>query len=225
MKNIEIASKKIQLFESNVAGSPLVILHTVHGEGADVYAAVKNLTDADFSFAAIDVLNWDDEMSPWAIPALFKGDTPCTGGADKYLETLIENILPEILKNLDATPKFITLCGYSLAGLFAVYATYRTDIFSRIASASGSFWYPNFLEYVKTHEMRRAPEFIYFSLGDKESAAKNKILQTVEKNTRNLQNWYKNLGVETVFELNRGNHFQDTANRMAKGIARILPAV
>ena len=160
MKNIDAEGKKIQLAESTGTGAPLVILHTFQGEGAEVYAAVKNLTGADFSFAAIDVPKWDDEMSPWAIPPLFKGDTPCTGGADKYLGTLTEKILPELLKNLRAAPKYLALSGYSLAGLFAVYAVYRTNIFSRIASASGSFWFPDFLEYVRaTFELNPGNHF------------------------------------------------------------------
>ena len=182
------------------------------------------MTDADFSFAAVGGLRWDDEMSPWESPPLFKGDTPCTGGADAYLATLTGEILPEILSRLPAAPSFLSLAGYSLAGLFAVYATYRTNLFSRIASASGSFWFPGFMDFARKHEPIKSPERVYFSLGDKEAKTRNKILRTVEDNTRALYARYENAGVNTVFELNPGNHFQDAPERMAKGIAWILGA-
>lgn len=218
------AGKTVTLFPSEKGNAPLVLLHTVQGEGEDVYRKARSMTGADFSFAAVGGLRWDDEMSPWESPPLFKGDTPCTGGADAYLATLTGEILPEILSRLSAAPSFLALAGYSLAGLFAVYATYRTDRFSRIASASGSFWFPGFLDFAREHEPTRRPERVYFSLGDKEAKTRNKILRTVEDNTRALYARYENAGVNTVFELNPGNHFQDAPERMAKGIAWILRA-
>ena len=33
-----------------------------------------------------------------------------------------------------------------LAGLFAVYATFQSDVFDRVASISGSLWFPDFRE-------------------------------------------------------------------------------
>ena len=214
------ADKTIRLFES--AGAPLIILHTFQDEGEQVYRAVKNVTEEKFSLAAISGLNWDDEMSPWAIPPISKDDTPCTGGADKYLRTFEEIVLPEISAKLTTKPTYIAAAGYSLAGLFAVYSMYRTKIFSRIASASGSFWFPNFLDFAQENKILRVPEKIYFSLGDKEAKTKNKILQTVEDNTRRLENFYHTLDMETIFELNAGNHFQHTTERTAKAVAWIL---
>lgn len=220
MKNFTSAGKKIRLFESAVA--PLIILHTFQDEGESVYQATKNITRQEFSLAAIGNLNWDDEMSPWPIPPISKDDTPCTGGADKYLKTFEEIILPEIFAHLEEKPIYIAAAGYSLAGLFAVYSMYRTEIFSRIASASGSFWYPKFLDFTQENKILHVPEKIYFSLGDKEAKTRNKILQTVEDNTRRLKSFYETLGIKTIFELNAGNHFQHSTERTAKAIAWIL---
>ena len=222
MEHLNIDGKTVQIFAAAKPHAPLVILNTVHGEGEKVYRLVREETQIDFSMAVIGNIAWDDEMSPWAIPPISKNDTPCTGGADAYLEKLTTIILPEIMHRIPSEPNFAALAGYSLAGLFAVYAMYRTDVFSRIASASGSFWYPGILEYVREHEPRRKPERIYFSLGDKESKTKNKILQSVEENTRQLEKWYSASGVETVYEVNPGNHFRECDERMAKGICRIL---
>ncbi len=221
MESLMIAGKEVKIFPAKNINAPLVILHTVRGEGETVNQLARKGTATDFSLAAIGNLNWDDEMSPWAISPISPKDTPCTGGADAYLDTLAEQILPRILHYVPS-PAFMALAGYSLAGLFAVYAMYRIDAFARIASVSGSFWYPKFLDYVQQHEMKRQPECIYFSLGNKEARTKNKILQSVEENTLWLENHYREFGIRTVYEENQGNHFQQANERMAKGICWIL---
>ena len=81
-------------------------------------------------------------MAPWDIPPISKNDTPCTGGADSYLDLLLSKIIPEAERQLRGTPVWRGIAGYSLAGLFAVYAMYQTGAFSRIASMSGSLWFP-----------------------------------------------------------------------------------
>lgn len=58
----------------------------------------------------------------------------------------------------------VGITGYSLAGLFAVYAIYRTDVFSG-GCMSGSVWFPGFKEYIFSRELKRRPDCIYFSLG------------------------------------------------------------
>lgn len=221
MESLMIAGKEVKIFPAKNINAPLVILHTVRGEGETVNQLARKGTATDFSLAAIGNLNWDDEMSPWAISPISPKDTPCTGGADAYLDTLEEQILPRILHYVPS-PSFMALAGYSLAGLFAVYAMYCIDAFARIASVSGSFWYPKFLDYVQQYEMKRQPECIYFSLGNKEARTKNKILQSVEENTLWLENHYREFGIRTVYEENQGNHFQKANERMAKGICWIL---
>ena len=63
---------------------------------------------------------------------------------------------------------------------------------------------------------------IYFSLGDREAHTRNPILRTVEENTREISRCLAENGVNTVFEMNKGNHFQQSALRIAKGIRWIL---
>ena len=222
MDTLTIEGKTIQLYAARQKDSPLVILHTVQDEGESVYKAVLRETKVPFSFAAIGGIHWNAEMSPWPIPPISRGDTPCTGGADEYLHHLTDSILPKILLRIQEKPKYIALAGYSLAGLFAIYALYHTNIFSRIASASGSFWYPDFMNYVEENQMKGSPHCIYFSLGDKEASTRNKILRPVEKNTRRLQEIYSATGIRSTLEMNPGNHFQNATERMARGIVWIL---
>ncbi len=81
-------------------------------------------------------------MAPWEITPTSKNDTPCTGGAGNYLRLLAEEIISQAEKTVPGIPPWRGLTGYSLAGLFAVYAIYQMDLFSRIASMSGPLWFP-----------------------------------------------------------------------------------
>jgi len=217
-----IANREVNIYPAHKAGSPLVVFNAFENEGASVHSELMKLTAADFSLATINIIDWNADLSPWAISPVYKNDEPFTGDADAYLKTLTGEIIPAIIRELDSEPSYIALAGYSLAGLFAVYAMYRTDRFARIASASGSMWFPGFMDFVKTHKPATFPEKLYLSLGDKEARTRNQIMATVEQNTGALYDHYKSLGVEAVFEMNPGNHFRDVAHRMAKGIVWLV---
>lgn len=83
-------------------------------------------------------------------------------------------------------------------------------------------WFPGFPEYAKIHELTSRSEKLYLSLGDRESKTRSKVMEPVERNTAELHEYYRSLGIDTVFELNPGNHFHDPAGRLAKGIVWVL---
>lgn len=64
----------------------------------------------------------------------------------------------------------------------------------------------------------KTPESIYLLVGDKEHISKIQLLTTVEDNTHSLCEYFSRSGINTRFELNNGNHFQQGAWRMARGI-------
>ena len=222
MEQFIIEEKEAALYHAKEAGRPLIILNNYTGDGSSVLEAAGNLGGKDFNLLCVGNLNWDHDMSPWYCPPLSPDDPPCTGGADEYLKLLLEEILPECLKRVDGTPTHISIAGYSLAGLFALYALYHTDVFKRAASMSGSLWFPDFKEYVFSHEMKRKPEKLYLSLGDKEARARNQYLRKVQENTESIAGHLQEAGIDVTFELNPGNHFRDAALRSAKGILAIV---
>ena len=217
-----VEGKHIYIHGEKEVLSPLVIIHTFQGDESDVYTALKGITDKNVCLAVISDINWNEEMSPWECPAFNKNDSPFTGGADNYLEKLVQKIVPAIKNELEYEPEEIIIAGYSLAGLFAIYSLYKTDIFSAAVSASGSMWYPRFKEFAETHDLLKKPDKVYFSLGDKEAKTRNAILSTVEENTSQIYERYNSLGIDTVFEMNPGNHFKDADIRLAKGIAWVV---
>ncbi|MBE5826600.1 MAG: alpha/beta hydrolase [Butyrivibrio sp.] len=217
-----VEGKHIYLYGDRDEAAPLVITNTFQENGSSLYSELRSMTDKKVNLAVISDINWDDEMSPWECPPLSKNDSPCTGGADKYINKLIDSIIPAIKEELAVEPEYIAIAGYSLAGLFAIYSLYKTDIFSRAVSASGSLWFPDFVEYTNKNDFVRKPDKVYFSLGDKEARTRNGLLSTVEDKTNETYEHYKDNGIDTVFELNPGNHFKDADIRLAKGIAWIL---
>ena len=114
------------------------------------------------------------------------------------------------------------IAGYSLAGLFALWSTWQTDAFLRVASASGSLWYEGWLGFARGQEPATWPERAYLSLGSKEHKTPNRLMRNVRTATEQTRDLLCSHGVECTFELNPGNHFQDPDLRMARGIRWIL---
>ena len=216
----------LELFISNNQKNviPLVILHTFNGEGREVFEKCAEIGCNNFVLAAIGGLNWNHDLSPWPAPTIGNNKYGF-GGADEYIRKLTNEIMPEISVKLGLEPEFTAIAGYSLAGLFAIYAAYKTDIFSRIASVSGSLWFPGFTEFAEANKFARTPDLIYLSLGEAEAKTRDKNLAPVRKNTEKLVEIYRSRNIPTIFELNPGNHFTETIGRTAKGIKKITDTV
>ena len=215
--------RRVNVYPSatNEPDVPVVFLLTGDEDGKRVWELARELTTQPFALAVVGIEDWNRDLSPWAAESVFRGGEDFGGCADEFLRELESEIVPSVLEELHADVPCI-LAGYSLAGLCAVYALYRTRVFSGTISASGSLWFPGFMDYTKTHDFKRKPDRVYFSLGDKESHTKNQTMKSVEANTRLLCENYSEHGIRTTFELNPGNHFQDAELRLAKGIAWML---
>ena len=222
MQNFAIVGKSISVFSDVKAGYPIIYLNTFSSEGQKVFEAAQAAGYLPFTLVAISDLDWNHDMAPWDSPVAFKKGDPFTGGADDYLRLLVEEIIPGAEKELPGPPAWRGIAGYSLAGLFALYAIYRTDVFSRVGCMSGSLWFPGFKEYIFSHEPKRRPDCIYFSLGDKEAKTRNPVLKTVQEKTEEIQTFYQNKGIDTVFQLNPGNHFVQGIERTVAGIQWLL---
>lgn len=205
----------VSIFSPGSGECPVVYTHFPDEQAEEVAAALGGTRLALVSVGGVD---WDRDLSPWPAPKVFRDRDDFAGGADAYLKELTENIVPAAEAELGFSPRCRVLAGYSLAGLFAVYAPYRTDIFCRVASMSGALWYDGFLDFMKNNRPLRLPERTYFSLGDRESRVRNKRLAAVQSCTAGAENLMRTLGAETVFERNSGNHFVDVPERIAKGI-------
>lgn len=141
-------NKTISIFPCSESESPVIYLNTFLDEGQKVYEAAQAAGCPPFTLVAISDLEWNHDMVPWDSPSAFKNAEPCTGGADEYLRLLTEEIIPATERELPRPPRWRGIAGYSLAGLFALYAICQTDLFSRVGSMSGSLWFPSVKEYI-----------------------------------------------------------------------------
>ena len=222
MHTFSIDSKAVSISQAGISGVPVIYLNIYSDEGQQVFGAAQAAGCPPFTLVAISDLNWNRDLVPWDSPAAFKKGEPFTGGADDYLRLLVEEVIPRAEKELAGPPAWRGIAGYSLAGLFALYAIYQTDVFSRVGCMSGSLWFPGFKEHIFSHEPKRRPDCIYFSLGDKEAKTRNPVLKTVQENTEEIQTFYQNKGIDTVFRLNPGNHFVQGIERTTAGIQWLL---
>ena len=178
------------------------------------------LNGYNLALAAISGVDWNRELSPWKASRAFRGGEDFGGQGPTLLDALIQQIILLTEDHLGYAPEFRGIAGYSLAGLFALWAVYQTDLFDRAASISGSLWFDGFLEFMK----RSTPKakFVYLSLGDKEKLAKNPRLVAVENCTRQAVELLGAHNIPVAFEMNHGGHFQDIPSRIARGISSLM---
>lgn len=222
MQTFTIDNKAVSIFSSTEPEVPIIYLNTFSGEGQKVYEATQTADCPPFTLVAISDLDWNHDMVPWDSPPAFKNAEPCTGGADDYLRLLTEEIIPTAEKELAGIPRWRGIAGYSLAGLFAMYSIYQTDLFSRVGSMSGALWFPGMKEYIFSHEPKHWPDYMYFSIGDKESKTRNPVMQSVQQNTEEIHAFYRGKGIDTMFQLNPGNHYNQAVERTAAGLCWLL---
>ena len=221
---ILLKNKAVDLFrpERAVSDTPLVLLVTGGENSKAVWEETRRLTGQSFCLAAYPVTDWENELSPWKAKKVFRGGKGFGGGADETIRELERVIVPGLKRVIGCPEMPCIIAGYSLAGLFAVYAMYRTTAFTGAASVSGSLWFPGFLDYAASHEMPQTPGRVYLSLGNREKYTKSTVMCRVEENTAALKEHFLAQGIECIFELNPGNHFQDVEQRLAKGIAWVV---
>ena len=183
-------------------------------------AAIAQGAAHPFLFAAVPVESWNDELSPWEAPAVW-GKESFGGDAADTLHFLTEQVIPT-LKQRFALPENvrIILGGYSLAGLFALWASTQTALFSGVAAASPSVWFPGWMEFEQQHPIQA--QCIYLSLGDREEHTKNTVMATVGDNIRALHRELAGRSKDCTLEWNNGGHFKDADLRTAKAFRWVM---
>ena len=117
-----------------------------------------------------------DAFTPWKAPNLRPSMPDFTGKLDEYHAQVFEHLLPELLCKYSIDKSKIAYGGYSLGGLAAVYSMYTSTAPSIIFSLCGSFWYPQFLDYCKNHEVLNKKAALYLQNGKAEGGKHNNIL-------------------------------------------------
>ena len=160
----------------------------------------------DFFLIACQVDDWNKDLSPWKAPAVF-GKEDFGNGAEETLR--------KILALCSDEGKTYYIGGYSLAGLFALWCAYESPMYSGVAAASPSVWYPRWMDYAG-HRKPNARR-VYLSLGDAEAKTKHPVMATVADNITALYDLLKRCpDVKSFLEWNEGGHFREPALRTAR---------
>lgn len=221
-KNFTIESKKISLYSPEIENAPIFYFNSHDNVGEEIYDYYKSKGKNNFTLVTISNIKWDEELSPWFAPTFYKGKEDYLGEADKFLNLITNRIIPTVEEEIENSFSWRGLIGYSLAGLFALYAPYKTNLFSRIGSISGSLWYPNFIDFAENNKISSRVDKIYLSVGSKEAKVRNPLIKEVRNNTEALANFYQEKGIQTKFVLNPGSHFQNGLIRTVDGISWLL---
>ena len=227
---------------SSVAGAPVVYLL---GDVAD-HSPVQVPEGVSLVNVGVDL--WEENFSPWCAPRVFAKGPNFGDGAQKTLDTLINQVIPWAESELSEPPAYRVLVGYSLAGLFSLWTGVSQQVacgcqpgtattpqlsgpgapyvdasvatFQRIGAVSGSFWFPGLLDYVD-QQLRGGVVGLthaYLSLGDREARTPNPQIMHVRENAELLASKLESARITSTFELNRGNHFQNVEGRMQKAL-------
>ena len=217
-QELHFGHRRVCLYHLQQGTAPLVYSIDYHENGKLLLEACEQVGCEGFNLVTISGLHWNQELSPWPVETVVSKNDRFTGGGPDLLPLLTHEIVPQVEGLLDAPPAWRCLAGYSLGGLFAVWTAYQTDLFTRILSASGSMWYPGWLEFAQEHELAALLQGIYLSVGEQESTSRNAVLQTVGERTKALASLMAERGIPAKFELNPGNHFKNPPLRVVKGI-------
>ena len=111
-----ISGLSIHTQMSSVAGAPIVYLL------GDVADNSPIQVPEGVSLVNIGVNLWEENFSPWCAPRVFAKGPNFGDGAQKTLDILINHVIPWAESELTDPPTYRVLVGYSLAGLFSLWA-------------------------------------------------------------------------------------------------------
>ena len=167
----------------------------------------------------VPVCNWDQSLTPWEAPALYREQSDFGGEAAATLQQLITETIPQTEAQYGLHPAQRALAGYSLGGLFTTWAFLQNDTFAAMASLSGSLWFPGWMEYCQhlCKSLSLQNRFAYFSVGTGEKRASSATFRQVEANTQQTAELFEAVGAKVVFRTSPGKHFDHVTERWTAG--------
>ena len=178
---------------------------------------------------SVPVAHWNDALTPWPAPALYREEPDFGGHAAETLDELLMRVVPaaeeRIVAEAGHTPEVRAICGYSLGGLFSLYAFTHCDAFAACACLSGSVWYEGWVEHLAAQEGDLAGRYAYFSLGTKEKRGGQPLMRTVQKRMEECVELLRHCGCTVDFVLGPGNHLQHIPERYEVGLRALDKAL
>lgn len=166
---------------------------------------------------ALPVLDWNDSLTPWPAPRIYRESEDFGGDAAVTLDELLR-VIPAIEQAEHLAPRSRAICGYSLAGLFALYAFASSREFSACACLSGSVWYEGWVDYLHALDFDATGCFAYFTVGSKERKSRNRIFRSVEGDMAACADTVRAKGGTADFLVCPGDHLHHIPERCSAGL-------
>ena len=175
-------------------------------------ALLSSLTNSSFIICYVHVDDWTEDLIPWPDSKITKD-----AGAGKRAAGTLNHILDIVLPALPDLP--VIIGGYSLAGLFALWASTLSSRFDAVAAASPSLWISGWDTYAQSHTT--LSRYVYLSLGDREEISKNQAIARIGNRVREQHELLlEQLGDGAcTLVMEQGGHFTDNARRLARAFA------
>ena len=220
MEHIQVGTTSCKIYATS---SPAFLLiqpsarHEEKGDGINREAQLlESLSERGFVLATFDCKEWARSLMPWHDDAVSRDEEVGRHSRDTlcYIE---HELLPWLRSKYGNLPCIIG--GYSLGGLFAMWAASQSATFCAVAAASPSLWIDGWLHYAGAHPIQA--QRVYMSLGDREEHCRNQRMCRIGDCVRlQHQQLLKQLGEShTTLEWNHGGHFGEEAERTAKAFA------
>lgn len=171
--------------------------------------------------ARVPVASWNDSLTPWPAAGLRANEGGFGGHASETLRELMDGLAPALEADAHLAPRARAICGYSLGGLFALYAFCRDARLAACASLSGSLWYEGFVDWMEGLELSGEGRFAFFSLGRKEPRAGAPIMRRVQTCMERCAELCRIHGCTADVVMGPGNHMQHHQERLEAGIAAL----
>ena len=220
-ESIVISGRSCRLFGAEKPAC-LLIQPSARHEAPTLEEEVRQLaalTTVPFLLVTIELEDWIVNLMPWADRNISRDEEAGKHGQET-LQYILESLIPWLEERYGSLP--VVIGGYSLGGLFALWASAQTDRFHAVAAASPSVWIKDWIPYAKKNVPR--VKAVYLSLGEREEHVKNQAIARVGDCLRaQYELLQKQLGPEhctLVWE--EGNHFADNAGRLARAFAWCL---
>lgn len=230
-----------------VVGDPQVLLIQPSARHEEKNDGVRREVDliaqaspTGFAMVFFDCVEWARALMPWADDAVSR-DAEVGRHAPDTLRFIEHALLPWLRERFGALPCIIG--GYSLGGLFALWAARNTDAFAAVAAASPSLWINGWGEYAAAHPILSpqatahhslnttlpisTPQHIttttpiHLSLGDREEHCRNQRMKRIGDCVRAEHTLLcQQLSLTAVtLRWHEGGHFGAEAERTAEAFA------
>lgn len=173
------------------------------------------------TLARLAVRDWGASLTPWPAPNPFRPGETFAGEADATLRELLGSAIPQIERAHGLKPARRAVCGYSLAGLFALWAFASSGAFEACACLSGSLWYEGLPGRLAGLPFDGRGRFAFLSVGSREKDGRRQAARSVEERMLEVAEVLRRGGCRVETATGPGNHFQHVQERYEKGLAAL----